>query len=39
LVPDKNDKDLTEIDLLEKYYFKLLKKYLSENCGSEYYIS
>lgn len=39
LVPEKNDADLTEIDLIEKYYFKLLKKYLSENCSSDYYIS
>jgi hypothetical protein len=25
--------------LIEKYFFKLLKKYITENCSSDYYIS
>lgn len=39
LVPEKWDENLKEIDLIEKYFFKLLKKYITENCSSDYYIS
>ena len=31
LIPTKDDKNLNEIDLIEKYYYSLLKKYIQEN--------
>jgi len=39
LVPDKTDEKLNEVDLIEKYYYSLVKKYITSNCGSDYYIS
>lgn len=39
IVPSQEDRDLNEIDLLEKYFLQLLKKYIREHVGSSYYIS
>lgn len=39
IIPDKMDEKLNEIDLIEKYYFDFVKKYIAENVGSEYFIS
>lgn len=39
IVPDKNDQELNEIDLVEKYYFSFVKKYITHFVGSEYFIS
>ncbi len=39
IVPEKEDLKLNEIDLVEKYYLKLLKKYITNLVGSHYYIS
>lgn len=39
IIPDEEDLSLNNIDLLEKYFFKLLKKYISSNCQNNYYIS
>ena len=39
VVPESGDEKLNEIDLLEKYYLKLLKKIIVSEVGSEYYIS
>lgn len=39
IIPDKEDEKLNEIDLIEKYYFKLIKRYIKEYVWNEYYIS
>ena len=39
IIPEKEDLSLNEIDLLEKYYLKLLKRFITFYVGSEYYIS
>lgn len=39
IIPDKDDEKLNEIDLIEKYYFSFVKKYIAENVWSEYFIS
>ncbi|MDP5039067.1 MAG: hypothetical protein NWP80_01315, partial [Candidatus Gracilibacteria bacterium] len=39
LIPSLEDLKLNEIDLLEKYYYQLLKKYIILNCSNEYFIS
>jgi len=39
IVPSQDDKNLNKIDLIEKYYLRLLKKYISYYVGSSYYIS
>lgn len=39
IIPELDDIKLNEIDLLEKYYLKLLKKYIIHFVWSEYYIS
>ncbi len=39
IIPTKEDLELNEIDLIEKYYFKVLKKFISENCKNNYFIS
>ncbi len=39
IVPLKEDEKLNEIDLIEKYYFAFVKKYIAENVWSEYFIS
>jgi len=39
IIPNNDDEKLNEIDLIEKYYFKLLKRYIKEYVLNEYYIS
>jgi len=39
IVPDSTDSGLNSVDLLEKYYLKLLKKYITNLVWSHYYIS
>ncbi|MDD2871063.1 MAG: hypothetical protein PHS49_03660 [Candidatus Gracilibacteria bacterium] len=39
IVPDIDDKKLNKIDLIDKYYLKLLKKYITHYVGASYYIS
>ena len=39
IVPLEEDRELNSIDLLEKYYLQLLKKYITQQVGSVYYIS
>lgn len=39
IVPSIEDKKMNKIDLLEKYYLKLLKKYISYYVSNNYYIS
>ena len=39
IIPDLEDKSLNSVDLLEKYYLKLLKKYIVREVWSHYYIS
>lgn len=39
VVPEVEDMDLNEVDLWEKYYFKLLKKIIGAELWSAYYIS
>lgn len=39
IVPDKQDLKLNDVDLIEKYYFKLVKKYIIQNTAQDYYIS
>lgn len=39
IVPDLEDKKLNKIDLIDKYYMKLLKKYITYYVWSSYYIS
>ncbi len=39
IIPESWDFELNEIDLLEKYYLNLLKKYISHYVGSSYFIS
>ncbi len=39
IIPDKEDTKLNEVDLLEKYYIKLLKKYITYYVWSEYLVS
>lgn len=39
IVPEQADETLNKIDLIDKYYLKLLKKYLSYYVWSDYYIS
>lgn len=39
IVPEQEDNMLNSVDLLEKYYLKLLKKYITLYVGSSYYIS
>jgi len=39
IVPSDDDKILNKVDLLEKYYLKLLKKYITYFVWSSYYIS
>ena len=38
IVPDMEDQKLNKIDLIEKYYIKLLKKYISFYVSNSYYI-
>lgn len=39
IVPDDEDSDINSVDLIDKYYLKLLKKYITKEVWSEYYIS
>ena len=39
IYPDLDDLKLNEIDLIEKYYLKLLKKYITHFVWSDYFIS
>lgn len=39
IIPSEEDFSLNKIDLIEKYYLKLLKKYITFYVGSSYYIS
>ena len=39
LIPDTEDISLNSVDLVDKYYLKLLKKYITKEVWSEYYIS
>ncbi len=39
IIPTEEDKLLNKVDLIEKYYIKLLKKYISYFVWSSYYIS
>lgn len=39
IVPDEEDKKLNKIEIIDKYYFQLIKKYISTLSGSKYYIS
>ena len=36
IVPDFDDSKLNKVDLIDKYYLKLLKKYIVSNVGGEY---
>jgi hypothetical protein len=38
IVPKDEDKNLNKIDLIEKYYFKLLKKYITYYVWNSYFI-
>lgn len=39
IIPSLEDKSLNKIDLIEKYYLKLLKKYITYFVWSSYYLS
>lgn len=39
IVPTEDDLSLNSIDLIEKYYYRLLKRYIRENTWAAYYIS
>lgn len=39
VIPTDEDKDLNEVDLIDKYYFKLAKKYITETVWSSYFIA
>lgn len=39
IIPDKDDEKLNEIDLIEKYYFNFVKKFINENVWNEYFIT
>ncbi len=39
IVPDLEDKNLNKVDLIEKYYTKLLKRYITYYVWNSYYIS
>lgn len=39
IVPTSDDLKLNEVDLIDKYYLKLLKKYITYNVWSDYFIS
>ncbi len=39
IVPLVEDRELNELDLLEKYYYHFLKKFITQNVGSEYFIA
>lgn len=39
IVPSEEDKKMNKIDLVDKYYLKLLKRYISYYVSNDYYIS
>lgn len=39
IVPNQEDKELNKVDLIDKYYLKLLKKYISSLVWSHYFLS
>lgn len=39
VISNKDDNELNEIDLVEKYYFELVKKYILQEVWSDYFIS
>lgn len=39
IIPDTEDSHLNSVDLVEKYYLRLLKKYITREVWSHYYIS
>lgn len=39
IVPDEEDRHLNKVSLIDKYYLKLLKKYISFEVWADYYIS
>ena len=39
IIPDSEDRELNDVDLIDKYYVKLLKKYISKEVGAKYFIS
>lgn len=39
IIPDEEDLSLNKVSLIDKYYLKLLKKYITSEVGSDYYIS
>lgn len=39
IIPDKDDSKLNEVDLIDKYTLKLIKKYISYNVRNEYFIT
>lgn len=39
IIPTDQDNALNSVDLIEKYYIKLLKKYIASEVGADYYIS
>ena len=39
IIPDEEDRKLNKVDLIDKYYLKLLKKYITYFVWSDYYIS
>lgn len=38
VIPTSEDRELNELDLIEKYYYQFLKKFITQNVGSEYFI-
>ncbi len=39
IIPESEDATLNSVDLLDKYYLKLLKRYITKEVGNQYYIS
>jgi len=39
IFPDEEDKKLNDIDLTEKYFFPIMKWYISKEVGNEYFLS
>lgn len=39
IIPDNEDNLLNAVDLIDKYYLKLLKKYITKEVGNSYFIS
>ena len=39
IIPDEEDKNINKVDIIDKYYLKLLKKYILSSVWSWYFIS